>query len=323
MDAILHPPDLVGPHRISQWTPIAGDASGRQYWRVVTERLGTAVLCRYPEGWLPLVGRDLEILVWLRGRGLPVPQVLAGNPQSVWVLLEDLGRKDGESALRETEPASRVQCAAELAEPLTRVSELSADRLPPWNPRFDKAFLRWELAGFEMWSLSKSTREETIQILDPWLDTLAAAVAEHPSKICLRDFHLNNILVSDDRRVGIIDVQDLRQGPDTYDLACLLGDRAMPVLLDADQRQVIAAGWAERVGAAPGWERRLEATTLQRSLKVLGTFAFLSAKGLPHYERWVPTTAATAAITAEKFGAPPELLAILLDLATNGGFDVW
>lgn len=284
---------------------------------------GTAVLCRYPDGWRSLVKRDLEILVWLQDRGLPVPQILAGDPRSVWVLLEDLGRIDGELALRETPPASRVERATGLAEPLTRLSALSAGQLPSWNPCFDHAFLRWELAGFEMWSIPETTRQETLHVLDPWLDGLAATVAEHPQTICLRDYHLNNILVHDDGRVGIIDVQDLRQGPDTYDLACLLGDRAMPDLLNSDQRQVIAKRWADSVGAAPGWERRLEATTLQRSLKVLGTFAFLSAKGLPLYRRWVPTTASTAAVMARNFGAPPELLTILLDLAATGGFDVW
>lgn len=323
MDTILHLPGHVGPHRIADGEPIAGDASGRRYWRVVMARGGPAVLCRYPDRWRSVIKRDLEVLSWLHHRDLPVPRILAADPHSVWVLLEDLGRIDGETALRETPPASRVDRAGSLVKPLGQLSTLPAEQLPSWNPGLDRALLRWELSGFELWTLGGTRRREMSGVIQPWLDQLALEVAEHPQTICLRDFHLNNILVADDGRVGIIDVQDVRLGPDTYDLASLLGDRAMPELLTNDQRQAVAESWADCVGPKPGWERRLEATILQRSLKVLGTFAFLSAKGMVDYRRWVPTTALAAAKMAEKFGAPSELPTFLLDLATTGGFDVW
>lgn len=323
METILKLPDNVGPFRISSWEPIAGDASGRRYWRVVLAQGGIAILCRYPDRWRSVVKRDLEVLAWLRRQGLPVPQIMSGGAQSVWMLLEDLGRVDGEEALTETPPASRVDRAAAYLEPLIRLSALPVRRLPAWNPPLDQAFLRWELTGFEMWCLPKTGRKEASPAVQAWLDGLAAVVAGHPRVICLRDYHLNNILLNTEGRVGVIDVQDLRQGPDTYDLASLLEDRAMPDLLNVNERHAIAQQWVEGVGGNAGWERRLEEATLQRALKVLGTFAFLEARGLPHYRRWVPKTASTAARIARNLGAPAEAKAILLDLASTGGFDVW
>jgi len=323
MEPILHLPDSLGLHRISKWHPIAGDASGRRYWRVEIHEGGTAILCRYPERWRSIVKRDLEVLLWLHDRGMPVPRILSGDAQSLWVLLEDLGAIDGEQALARTAPEARVELAGKFLEPLCRLSTLSVTKLPHWNPSLDQAFLRWELNGFEMWSLSEMTRQKVGTVLQPWLDELAASVAEHPRSICLRDYHLNNILVDAKGGVGIIDVQDLRQGPDTYDLASLLSDRAMPEILNADERLAVAQLWADSVGVAPGWERRLEEATLQRTLKVLGTFAFLSAKGMPQYLRWVPRTASTAAEIAERLGAPAGVKAILLELAATGGVDVW
>jgi len=320
MDTIIHPPRLVGLHKISDWEPIAGDASGRRYWRVVLAQGGTAVLCRYPDSWRSLVKRDLEVLIWLRDRGLPVPKILAGDALSVWVLLEDLGPVDGEQALMATPPASRVERAAAFVDPLIRLAAVPVEHLPAWNPCFDQAFLRWELAGFEMWCHRGKAGRDTRGALGPWLDELATVVARHPRMVCFRDFHLNNILVNTDGRVGIIDVQDLRRGPDTYDLASLLSDRAMPNLLTLDERHAIAGRWAEGVGATSGWERRLEETTLQRTLKVLGTFEFLSAKGLSSYRRWIPKTASAATEIARKFDAPSEAIAILLDLEATGGF---
>ncbi len=323
MEQIPHLPDSLGPHRISGWRPIAGDASGRRYWRVEMKQGGTAILCRYPERWRSVVKRDLEVLIWLRDRNLPVPQILIGDARSLWVLLEDLGPIDGEQALMKTAPEARAELAGTFLEPLCRLSALPVRDLPHWNPSLDQAFLRWELSGFEMWSLPEKTRWNAGEVLQPWLDEIATSVAGHPQSICLRDFHLNNILVDAEGRVGIIDVQDLRQGPDTYDLASLLCDRAMPELLNSDQRLAVARLWAESVGAAPGWERRLQETTLQRVLKVLGTFAFLGAKGMSQYLRWVPQTASTAAGIAGQFGAPAGVMAILLELNATGGVDVW
>ena len=323
MTDIHHIPASIGAYQISSWQPITGDASCRRYWRVILAQGGTAILCRYPDQWRSMVKRDLEVLRWLGDRNLPVPQILAGDTRDLWVLLEDLGPVDGERALMETPPVMRAQRAIALVDPLIRLSVLPVRHLPAWNPSLDQAFLRWELAGFEMWSLSAAARQKAGHTLRPWLDQLAAEVAGHPQAICFRDFHLNNILVNADGRVGVIDVQDLRRGPDTYDLASLLGDRAMPDLLNADERHAIAEYWAEGVDATPGWERRLEATTLQRALKVLGTFAFLSEKGLHHYRRWIPKTASTAARFARNFDAPTETMILLLELAATGGFDVW
>ncbi len=323
MTDTLHIPASIGAFQISSWEPITGDASCRRYWRVVLAQGETAILCRYPDRWRSVVKRDLEVLQWLGERNLPVPQVLVGDPRALWILLEDLGPVDGEQALMETPSAARTERALALVDPLIRLSALPVQHLPGWNPSLDQAFLRWELAGFEMWSLSATARQRAGRSLQSWLDRLAALVAGHPQAICFRDFHLNNILLNADGRVGVIDVQDLRRGPDTYDLASLLGDRAMPGLLNTDQRQVIAERWAEGVGAAPGWQHRLEATTLQRALKVLGTFAFLSAKGLHRYQRWIPKTASAAAGLARNFDAPAEAMTFLLELTATGGFDVW
>ena len=41
--------------------------------------------------------------------------------------------------------------------------------------------------------------------------------------LCHRDYHSRNLMLHD-RRLYIIDFQDARMGPDTYDLASLLRD---------------------------------------------------------------------------------------------------
>ena len=52
---------------------------------------------------------------------------------------------------------------------------------------------------------------------------LVAEILEHPAALCHRDFHANNLLPAGDS-IGVIDFQDLRRGPDSYDIASLLYD---------------------------------------------------------------------------------------------------
>ena len=68
-------------------------------------------------------------------------------------------------------------------------------------------------------------------------DELAAAVAAHPRRVCHRDFHLNNLYLLDGPRVGLIDIQDILVGPDTYDVVSLTCERAARRLLSRRQRQ--------------------------------------------------------------------------------------
>ena len=61
--------------------------------------------------------------------------------------------------------------------------------------------------------------------LIPQLAALAQRAAETPRKVlCHRDFHRRNIMVRQDGRLGLVDIQDAQWGPDSYDLASLLFD---------------------------------------------------------------------------------------------------
>ena len=52
---------------------------------------------------------------------------------------------------------------------------------------------------------------------------LADELADEPRVLCHRDYHSRNLMIHE-RRLYIIDYQDARMGPDTYDLASLLRD---------------------------------------------------------------------------------------------------
>src|SRR5215212_2380589 len=93
------------------------------------------------------------------------------------------------------------------------------------NKPFSAAFFRSELdmaLEFYVEQLMSASRQPLI----PVLNTLSDNVAQHPYVQCHRDFHGQNLhIVNDD--LFLIDYQDLRMGPDTYDLASLTRDRGV------------------------------------------------------------------------------------------------
>jgi aminoglycoside/choline kinase family phosphotransferase len=102
--------------------------------------------------------------------------------------------------------------------------------------------------------------------------------------LCHRDYHGQNIHIFNDR-LYLLDFQDLRMGPDTYDAASLLRDRGVARIFGDQTELDLVDYYAEwRAIGFPGksplphgerrsTRRRYFETLLQRSIKILGTFS--------------------------------------------------
>ena len=89
---------------------------------------------------------------------------------------------------------------------------------------------------------------------------------------------------------AVIDFQDLRSGPDTYDLASLLWERTTLAWMSAETARGVVARFASRRGVdAEAFAGRLERVLLQRAWKVCGTFARAIVRGKGDlYRRYLP-----------------------------------
>lgn len=312
--------DFPAPCGVHLVTRLKADASDRTYWRGVTEHGHTVVVCRYPDGEQARLRRDVAVCRWLADHAVPVAGVLAVDAESGWVVVEDLGERDGAMWLDEAPDHDRMvdRCQALLA-PLENLARLDPSSLPAFNPPLDAARLRWELSGFELWAVRYRLSATPGSALGTYLDHLAARVGAHPRRVCHRDYHANNLMVRADGTVVLIDAQDLLVGPDSYDLASLLFERALAERLDDPGRRAAGRRWAERTGALPGWEARLAECRIQRGLKVLGTFTRLAFGGHRAYREWSGALARRLVSAVSADGAPDQLVACLLDLAAVGG----
>ncbi len=117
--------------------------------------------------------------------------------------------------------------------------------------------------------------------------------------LCHRDYHSRNLMLHRGE-LYIIDFQDARMGPDTYDLVSLLrdsyvdltesaGGRADCVLPRAQAAQRHPSGGVPDLGARV--RTRFDLMALQRNLKALGTFGYQTTSGgNPVYIQYIPRT---------------------------------
>ena len=80
---------------------LAGDASTRGYTRLEDRRGRSWILSEYPGESRLFLGRDLEVLSWLAGRGLRVPAVLDHDLPTVGELGEAILDRWGRPTLNE------------------------------------------------------------------------------------------------------------------------------------------------------------------------------------------------------------------------------
>src|SRR5262249_3434473 len=123
---------------------------------------------------------------------------------------------------------------------------------------------------------------------------IAEELASEPRVLCHRDYHSRNLMLHDGA-LYIIDFQDARMGPDTYDLVSLLRDSYMD-FAEKDVDDHIAFFLAlrgQKADSAGEFRRRFDLMALQRNLKALGTFGFqTTSRGNPVYIQYMPRTLA-------------------------------
>ena len=289
-------------HKRARVVPLTGDASDRQYFRLIQRDGRTVVLALHagPIEYdrLPFV----NVAELLRQVPLPIPQILDHADDLGLLVLQDLGDVTLQAhlgAAAPTDHAALYRQAVAFIETLQRRGrELASDRYLPYGVAFDVEKLTWELEFFvkhfmEAYRGAAITSAERDAIREEWR-TIVEELAAEPRVLCHRDYHSRNLMLHEGS-LYIIDFQDARMGPDTYDLVSLLRD-AYVDLGDRDLDDLIAyflalKGPADHLSARAEFRRRFDLMALQRNLKALGTFGYqTTARGNTVYIQYIPRT---------------------------------
>ena len=302
--------------------PLTGDASDRRYFRVLQDDVPSIVLALHagPIEFQTLPFANVADL--LQQMRLPVPSILGHSNAAGILALQDLGDVTLQAhlgAATATEHAALYREAVSLIELLQRRGlELASDRFLPYRIAFDVEKLTWELEFFVKHFLlayrgAQLLDDDRQQLAVEW-SAIAGELAAEPRVLCHRDYHSRNLMWHDSQ-LYLIDFQDARLGPDTYDLVSLLRDSYVD-LTDREVDDLIAYFLALKKmepAQSSDFRRRFDLMALQRNLKALGTFGYqTTTRGNPVYIQYIPRTlryVRTNLLKYERFSRLRDLLA--------------
>lgn len=296
IDRYLASTGLAGRARV---LPLTGDASDRRYFRVLCPDTPSIVLALYPASFDFETMSFVNVSRLLAQMPVPVPALLGHSNELGILALEDLGDVTLQAHLGAATAAEHAalyrQAVTLIAMLQRRGAELESPEFLPYRVAFDAEKLTWELDFFIKHFIEAyrgvifkpETREELRREFSAIVDMLASEARV----LCHRDYHSRNLMLHDGL-LYIIDYQDARMGPDTYDLVSLLRDSYVD-LPEQTVDELIAYFLALKgqTGTEKAFRARFDVMALQRNLKALGTFGYqTTARRNPVYIQYIPRT---------------------------------
>jgi aminoglycoside/choline kinase family phosphotransferase len=298
------------PHQIQEYltrnnvttkriVPLTADASDRRYFRIIPATGAPFVLGLNAQPFdyntLPFV----NVASLLGAMPVPIP-ALIGHEDDLGILaLQDLGDVTLQAhlgAASAKEHAALYRQAVWFIHTLQRRgADLRDTKYIPYSIAFDVDKLTWEMDFFVKHFLEAyrgvAFAPGDRDALRAELATIVTELAGEPRVLCHRDYHSRNLMLNGEQ-LFIIDFQDARMGPDTYDLASLLRDSYMDLTEDVvDELLAYYLALQGRSNDAEKFRTRFDLMAIQRNFKALGTFGYqTTTRENPVYIQYMPRT---------------------------------
>jgi aminoglycoside/choline kinase family phosphotransferase len=260
----------------------------------------------------------IEVTELLTEAGLRVPRIIDVCGKDAAMIIEDVGDvrlQDWLASCTQAELIDLYKHAISLIVKIQEATELAlransiCSRLA-----FDEAKLRWELDFFFINYFSRHLglcpKGELVDGVQEEFKSVCRRLAARPRVLTHRDYHARNLMLHRGEMV-IIDHQDARMGPASYDLASLLGDPYVALDRTIASEMVdyfieLKAASAVPLADAEEFRTEYELMLVQRMLKAVGTYAYQAAvMNNPVYLPYIE----------------PAIRAALTSMAALGGFD--
>lgn len=317
--------------RTPRLAPLAADASTRRYvrisWDAPTAGAPASCVMMVCEPWQPQDTPDfLAVGQHLRTQGVRIPEVYGVSPLEGLICLEDYGDRTLVGQWQVSTPAERLAWGQRAIDELVKMHTSGTQHVDPTCPAFKLAFdvpkLLSELRFFREYAIEglwQQALTPTAQAdLDAAFETLCIILAAAPRYFCHRDYHGWNVMARDGA-VGVLDFQDARLGPQSYDVASLLTDRSTPDLLGSALMNVLSNYYMQRMQSETGQRIDRDAfaelydyVAVQRCLKAIGTFAAMAViRQRPQYLPYIPPTLTYLRPLMQRYSTLQPLAALL------------
>lgn len=274
---------------------LAGDGSDRCYYRLRSPETPCPYVLMQLSGKDALALKEngyewVQIAEILDSHGIYVPKTVAVIPDYAALVIEDYGNVMMESVALDKlnlglmdELFENYQDAFRM---ISKFLKLEATADEPWTKRsFSQENLLWELNFFKDEflepvvgiHLSKQQRK----YFDMEAKKLSKFLSPSSRYFVHRDFHSRNLMFKNDN-LAVIDFQDARLGPPSYDLVSLCFDSYVPLPLEKRKELISSFIHGKDLdldqAVMEDVERTWRPMLLQRQLKAIGSFAYLTLK---------------------------------------------
>jgi N-acetylmuramate 1-kinase len=271
-------PDMIPPPGLDDFldahgwsgaavSPVAGDASFRRYFRVVSGNGDKAILMDAPppqEDATPFI----EIAEYLKGNGFRAPDIFAKDLSRGLVLIEDFG----DDRMREhldAHPEDEFAIYRQAIDTIVGLSRADCADLPPYD---EAAYLR-EVNLLTEWYMPAMGLAVDQSGFDAIWKAMLAPIAAEQTVTVLRDYHAENIMLLADGEQGIIDFQDALVGHPAYDLVSLLQDARRDVSPELEAAMLLY--YKDRGAPDKDFDLQYALLGAQRNTKIIGIFTRL------------------------------------------------
>jgi N-acetylmuramate 1-kinase len=309
--------------------PLAGDASSRRYYRIVSGAGGGAAeSTRVLMVWEPFIddGRFpfLNVQRHFAAHGVRVPAVEAYDSQLGVILLQDLGDLTLERKFWENQNQSlAIPYYQQAIDELFKIHfDATADRASncvSFGVEFNVEKLMWELNYGREHVFEKLCRlpmsVAVSSALTKEFQDICETLHTEPKVICHRDYHSRNLMLLRGR-VHVIDFQDARMGTAQYDLVSLLYDSY--VNMDDAVRATLLDYYFSKASLGSASREHFDLVMkyqiLQRCFKACGSFAsFFNMREDLRYLKYLSPTLKQVAQTLRDFSQYPTFAGLLND----------
>lgn len=247
-------------------TSLKNDASFRRYWRI-NHADKSFVLMDAPPDKEPL-DNFLNTTEKLSQIKVNVPKLYFQNKPLGALVLSDFGDTDYSAALNPRNARKLYQNAIDSLIDIQSMQDIAS------LPHFDEDHIRMELEIFDEWFLGKHlNRKDKAHTAN--YDYLIEMILSQPTVAIHRDYHSRNLMLTDKNSPGILDHQDMMQGPISYDMVSLLRDCYIEwdASLIKDMNDYYLYKSEQTLPLFQTW---FDITGVQRHLKAIGIFARLN-----------------------------------------------
>jgi len=297
MKDLIHFLSTIKPNEIdknSYFKKLSGDASNRKFYRINWDDEHSYILMVYPEQFNKDNFPYLIQYNLFKDLNLPIAQIYYVNEKNGWILLDDLGDDTLQSHINICNKNEIIKLYKKAIELLFKLQTIDNDTILRHNKAFtlvfdtqklyDELIFCYEHFFQRMVNIRFSKLEDSI--IKKGFYCIANYLSNRRRVLAHRDYHSRNIMIKNGD-IYLIDFQDARMGPRSYDLISLVRDSYVEIT--NDMRVELIKFFESELGKIE--EKEIIYMSIQRNLKAIGTFSYqYCVKSNNTYIEFIPRT---------------------------------